>query len=407
WIPPFAGKPAPSESGHRNYQRSGRPWGQWMDTFPALVIYTSLLALSKDTRLWGSLNNEQNLLFSLEDFEPPYQTEVWQRLEAVGDRELSSAAARLKEYCAPGLSPSGALEGLLERPWWERTRGAAPAPEGRAGQTQRPRRPAEPDDPSLPPPKKIEPSPAPPTAPIPPPPADAPWWPTEARTPAGSPPTGEPSWWAGSQQPKPQAPPGPVSPGKPGKPPGRRSARRRWVIALVLIILALIVVFVVIPRIIVPLVIQSSFYRANAPHPTSQYTATQMFGTVLNGTCEQRTDRITSYDSELLGCSSSRYTRFFVKYSGTNPAGWADVAKKGYSTFVLKQADSCRDTYEATFTANVPRNAVIYVYRSTPFVAGIAADASDADLAAVRGATYYYLTDPGNSGSATLATSSC
>lgn len=41
-----------------------------MDTFPALVIYLSLVALSKDPGLWPALYNGDNLLFQTADFFP-------------------------------------------------------------------------------------------------------------------------------------------------------------------------------------------------------------------------------------------------------------------------------------------------------------------------------------------------
>jgi hypothetical protein len=128
WITPFAGKSPPSESGHRNYQPTGRSWGQWMDTFPGLVIYTSLLALSKNTGLWERFHNGENLIFRLDDFDPPYHTDVWKHLANVGDSELDTTANRLKECCAPDWLPSGGLETLLRPRWWQQTHRAQPPP---------------------------------------------------------------------------------------------------------------------------------------------------------------------------------------------------------------------------------------------------------------------------------------
>src|SRR5262249_57119338 len=67
WIARSAGQPAPAETGHRNYQPELRPWGRWMDTFSGLVIYTSLLALSKNPNPWHALNTGENMLFRQED----------------------------------------------------------------------------------------------------------------------------------------------------------------------------------------------------------------------------------------------------------------------------------------------------------------------------------------------------
>jgi hypothetical protein len=128
WIGRFAGQAAPSETGHRNYQLEARAWGPWMDTFPGLVIYTSLLALSKNPNPWHALNTGENLLFRHEDFHPPFQSPTWAHLSNIQDRQLDLLAVRLKECCAPGWVPNGPLEELLgprQIPWWERTPAAA------------------------------------------------------------------------------------------------------------------------------------------------------------------------------------------------------------------------------------------------------------------------------------------
>ncbi|CRK59112.1 Serine/threonine protein kinase [Alloactinosynnema sp. L-07] len=124
WIARFPADAAPSETGHRNYQPPNRPWGRWMDTFSGLVIYVSLLALSKNPNPWRELNTEDNLLFNDEDFRAPFDTLPWTRLSDLRDEEVDEAAARLKQCCAPGWTATGGLDELLaprEKPWWERT----------------------------------------------------------------------------------------------------------------------------------------------------------------------------------------------------------------------------------------------------------------------------------------------
>ena len=131
WIARFSGWPAPSETGHRNYQPETRPWGQWMDTFSGLVIYTSLLALSKDPNPWHALYNEENLLFRREDFRPPFDSGAWEHLSGIGDRQLDQLAARITECCVPGWVATGALADLVAPPalqWWERTQVGAARP---------------------------------------------------------------------------------------------------------------------------------------------------------------------------------------------------------------------------------------------------------------------------------------
>ncbi|MGH3931190.1 MAG: hypothetical protein ACRDTF_14570 [Pseudonocardiaceae bacterium] len=212
WIARFSGQLAPSETGHRNYQPDNRPWGRWMDTFPGLVIYTSLLALSKNPKPWHVLNTGENLLFRREDFNPPFETPTWQHVVSIRDPQLDQLAAQLKECCTPGWSARGGLDQLLTPqplPWWELT--GKPA----AGPT--PVRPA--------PPKSTSPAPSTPPRLPPPPPAEVPtaWPPPQhdpRRTPSGKPPSGESPapWWhdarirAASNPPAQPPPPQPPSP---------------------------------------------------------------------------------------------------------------------------------------------------------------------------------------------------
>jgi eukaryotic-like serine/threonine-protein kinase len=136
WIPELSGLPAPTEFGHRNYQHPGRQgasgWGRWIDTFSALVIYLSLVALGKDPGLWLPLYNKDNLLLETADFYSPFSTQAWVKLAALRDREVDLLAARLQTCCAPTWVPDQSLEAVLEqqrtrlarqesplRRWWE------------------------------------------------------------------------------------------------------------------------------------------------------------------------------------------------------------------------------------------------------------------------------------------------
>lgn len=124
WIARFPADWAPNETGHRNYQPASRPWGRWMDTFSGLVIYLSLLALSKNPSPWRELNTEENLLLSENDFRPPFDTDAWTCLAGMREPELDEVASRLKHCCAPGWTATGSLDDLLAprvAPWWERT----------------------------------------------------------------------------------------------------------------------------------------------------------------------------------------------------------------------------------------------------------------------------------------------
>src|SRR5215470_2001290 len=124
WIEPFAGSKPPTESGHRNYQHPASTWGPWMDTFPGLVVYLSLLVLSRSPKQWNHLYNGENLLFSRPDFDPPHETAVWGQLARLGDPRVDLLAGQLKACCTPTWTATRDLETLLAAapPWWTRTR---------------------------------------------------------------------------------------------------------------------------------------------------------------------------------------------------------------------------------------------------------------------------------------------
>ncbi|MEX5716967.1 hypothetical protein [Geodermatophilus maliterrae] len=115
WITPFAGWPAPAETGQPNYQRTGRTWGRWMDTFPGLVVYTSLLALSRRPDAWRTLHTGENLLLSSDDFARVDGTAAWHLLRSIEDPEVAHVVGRLRWCCAPDWDADGPLEALLDR----------------------------------------------------------------------------------------------------------------------------------------------------------------------------------------------------------------------------------------------------------------------------------------------------
>ena len=149
WIPPLAGQSPPTEFGHPNYQHPlQHSWDRWLDTFSALVIYLSLVALGKNPGLWLALYNSKNLLFAKSDFFPPFQTEAWKQLAALGDPQVDELARRLQECCDPDWVSTQSLEMTLdqqavapvrppipvEQRWWERqpVASAGPAEAGSA-----------------------------------------------------------------------------------------------------------------------------------------------------------------------------------------------------------------------------------------------------------------------------------
>jgi hypothetical protein len=215
WIAEVGGGPPPRETGHPNYQRTGREWGRWMDTFPGLVIYTALLALSRRPDYWAELQNGENILFSAEDFQPPFQTRTWEFLSGIGDPQVQHTAQLLKLACDSAWRADGSLEALLTArlsitipdrpepaappafpgvgpnaggtPWWQLTAVAAdrpdPAAAGVPAALPRPRGPLLP-----PPPTKTAPGATPPAAPSFTQPGAAGAWYQRPGSPAASPP---------------------------------------------------------------------------------------------------------------------------------------------------------------------------------------------------------------------------
>ena len=59
--------------GHKNYQhpkRTAEDYDDYVDNFPALVVYLSLLALAADPGLW-SFYNDDNLILTNRDYANP------------------------------------------------------------------------------------------------------------------------------------------------------------------------------------------------------------------------------------------------------------------------------------------------------------------------------------------------
>jgi hypothetical protein len=200
WIPQLAGQSPPTEYGHPNYQRPGlREWDRWLDTFSALVIYLSLVALSKDPGLWLALYNSKNLLFSRADFFAPYETQAWKQLAALRDPQLDELARRLKECCAADWVSDQSLEKTLDQqapspapsPWWKQQ---APAPSP-AAPTVISAPTFTPNPTVTPAPSPAAPSPAAPSPAAPSPAAPSPASPSPASPPAAGP-------WPWNQEPR-------------------------------------------------------------------------------------------------------------------------------------------------------------------------------------------------------------
>lgn len=123
WAMGFSPLHAPPKFGHSNYQLPTRPWDRWMDTFPGLMVYIALLALSNNPALWRDLYTGENMLFRREDFQPPFHTALWRdHLRRIADTRIIELAGLLQEWCMPGRDANGPLaahltpDGVLRRP---------------------------------------------------------------------------------------------------------------------------------------------------------------------------------------------------------------------------------------------------------------------------------------------------
>lgn len=115
WVPDM-GVGAPNEYGHPNYQhvnRSDTDWGPYVDTFSALVIALSMLALANDPGLARYMTGE-NLLFAKPDFDEPDTSEVWRELARSSDDEVVDLTGRLHAFARAGRPPAMSVREVLD-----------------------------------------------------------------------------------------------------------------------------------------------------------------------------------------------------------------------------------------------------------------------------------------------------
>lgn len=115
WVPDMGLGP-PNEYGHPNYQhinRSDTDWGPHVDTFSALVIAVSILALAADADLVQYMTGE-NMLFTKADFEDPTGAEIWRRLAASDDADVVDMSARLMACARAGRPPAMSVREVLD-----------------------------------------------------------------------------------------------------------------------------------------------------------------------------------------------------------------------------------------------------------------------------------------------------
>ena len=115
FLPQFQGNGSP-EIGHSNFQhpqRSPSDYAAHIDNFPALVIYLSLLAVAANPGLWQHYNDD-NLIFTKNDFAQPQNSSLFQTLKSNNDATISHLAALLEHCCARPVAETPTLETALQ-----------------------------------------------------------------------------------------------------------------------------------------------------------------------------------------------------------------------------------------------------------------------------------------------------
>lgn len=106
FVPSLAGQLS-FELGHPNFQhpkRTSTDFNEGLDSFSALVIYTSLRALAADPALWRQFYKGENLILSSRDYKTPKQSEVLRRLKQNSDDGVKQLAIQIEQWCS--ISPT-------------------------------------------------------------------------------------------------------------------------------------------------------------------------------------------------------------------------------------------------------------------------------------------------------------
>ena len=114
FLPQFRGEGSP-ELGHKNYQhplRTSKDYDDYVDNFPTLVIYTSLLAIAAEPDVW-SFFNDDNLIFTGADYADPKSSAIFNRLNNSPDPAVVNLTKCLEECCSLPVKEVPDLETIL------------------------------------------------------------------------------------------------------------------------------------------------------------------------------------------------------------------------------------------------------------------------------------------------------
>ena len=114
FLPRFRGERSP-ELGHKNFQhpqRTAEDYDAYVDNFPSLIIYLSLLAIASDPGLWA-FHNDDNLIFTRDHYADPGESELFDLLKNSPDQTVAKLTERLEECCALPVKEVPDLEAIL------------------------------------------------------------------------------------------------------------------------------------------------------------------------------------------------------------------------------------------------------------------------------------------------------
>ncbi len=114
FLPRFRGERSP-ELGHKNFQhplRTAEDYDAYVDNFPSLVVYLSLLAIASDSGLWAFFNDD-NLIFTRSDYTDPGKSHLFDLLKKSPDQTVAKLTERLEECCTLPVEDVPDLETIL------------------------------------------------------------------------------------------------------------------------------------------------------------------------------------------------------------------------------------------------------------------------------------------------------
>ncbi len=99
FVPRLAGRKS-NERGLEHYQHPGRTdnhFGRYLDNFSNWVMYTTLVGLGEDRKLWDLVNiADKHLIFSKNDFEHPTRSKTFDILKSHEDKTLRTYATTVE-----------------------------------------------------------------------------------------------------------------------------------------------------------------------------------------------------------------------------------------------------------------------------------------------------------------------